>query len=58
MAVLQLFIDFMKAYQAIRREVVCSNFTQYVASMKQIMLNKMSVNDMYIYESQGRETFV
>jgi hypothetical protein len=48
MAVLQLFIDFMKAYQAIRREVVYSNFTQYGASMKQVTLNKMSVNEMYI----------
>jgi hypothetical protein len=57
-AVLQLFIDFMKAYQAIRKEVVCSNFTQYGASMKQVMLNKMSVNKMYIWESQGTGTFV
>jgi hypothetical protein len=58
MAVLQLFIDFMKAYQAIRKEAVCSNFTQYGASMKQVTLNKMSVNEMYIQESQKRETFV
>jgi hypothetical protein len=48
MAVLQLFIDFMKACQAIRREVVYINFTQYGASMKQVMLNKMSVNEMCI----------
>ena len=46
MAVLQLFIDFMKAYQAIRKEAVCSNFTHYGASKKQVTLNKMSVNDM------------
>ena len=46
-AVHQLFIDFKKASNSVRREVLYNNLTEYGITMKLVKLIKMCVNEMY-----------
>ena len=40
----QPFIDFKKAYDSVRREVLCNILIQFVISMKLVRLIKMCLN--------------
>ena len=44
-AVHQLFIDFKKAYDSVRREVLCNILTEFVIPMKLVRLIKMCLNE-------------
>jgi hypothetical protein len=44
----QLFVDFKKAHDSVRREVFYSILIKFGVPMKLLRLNKMCLNDMYI----------
>ena len=46
-AVQQLFIDFKKAYDSFRREVLCNILFQFVIPMKLVRLIKMCLTETY-----------
>jgi hypothetical protein len=41
----QLFIDFKKAYDSVRREVLYNNLIEFGVYMKLVRLNKMCLNE-------------
>jgi hypothetical protein len=41
----QLFTEFKKAYDLVRREVLCNIFTEFGVPMKLVMLIKMCLNE-------------
>jgi hypothetical protein len=43
----QLFVDFKKAYDSVRREVLYSILVEFVVPMKQVTLTKMCLNETY-----------
>jgi uncharacterized protein VirK/YbjX len=43
----QLLIDFKKAYDLVKREVLYSILTEFGVSMKLVMLIKMCLNETY-----------
>jgi hypothetical protein len=43
----QLFIDFKKAYDSVRREVLYNIFIEFGVPMKLVKLNKMCLNETY-----------
>jgi hypothetical protein len=43
----QLFIDFKKAYDSVRREVLHNILTEFVVPMKLVMLIKICLNETY-----------
>jgi hypothetical protein len=43
----QLFVDFKKAYDSVRREVLCNILTECGVPMKLVRLIKMCLNKMY-----------
>ena len=45
--VLQLFIDFKKACDSVRREVLCNIITEFGICMKLVRLMKMCLNETY-----------
>jgi hypothetical protein len=46
-AVYQLFIDFKKTYDSVRREALCNILTEFGISMKLVWLTKMCLNKTY-----------
>ena len=46
-AVHQLFIDFKKAYDSVRREVLCNILIEFGIPMKLVRLIKMCLNETY-----------
>ena len=50
-AVHQLFVDFKKAYDSFRREVLCNILIEFGFSMKLVRLIKMCLNERYKTES-------
>jgi hypothetical protein len=54
-AVHQLFIEFKKAYDSIRRETLYNIFNEFGIPMKQVRLINIDWN---IEQSQGRQEFV
>jgi sorting nexin-29 len=53
--VYQLFIDFKKAYDSVRREVLYNIVIEFGVAMKLVRLIKMCLNETY---SKVRKTFV
>jgi hypothetical protein len=53
----QLFIDFKKAYDLVRREVLYSVFIEFGVPMKLLRLIKMCLNEMYSKVCIGRHLF-
>jgi hypothetical protein len=47
MRVLQVFIDFKKAYDSVRREALHNILIEFAAPMKLVRLNKMCLNEAY-----------
>jgi hypothetical protein len=45
-AVHQLFVDFKKAYDSVRREVLCSILIEFGITLKLVRLIKMCLNDV------------
>jgi hypothetical protein len=45
--VIQLFIDFKKAYDSVRREVLYNIPIEFGVPMKLVRLNKMCLNETY-----------
>jgi hypothetical protein len=45
--VYQLFIDFEKAYDSARREVLYNNLVEFGVPMKLVRLNKTCLNEIY-----------
>jgi hypothetical protein len=43
----QLFIDFKKAYDSVRREVLCNILIEFYIPMKLVRLIKMCLTEMY-----------
>jgi hypothetical protein len=43
----QLFVDFKKAYDSVRREVLYSVLIEFGVTMKLVRLIKMCLNEMY-----------
>jgi hypothetical protein len=43
----QLFIDFKKAYDSVRREVLYNNLIEFGVPMKLVRLIKMCLNETY-----------
>jgi hypothetical protein len=43
----QLFIDFKKAYDSVRREVLCNILIEFGVPMKLVRLIKMCLNETY-----------
>ena len=50
----QLFIDFKKAYNAVRREVLYNILTEFGIPMKLVRLIKMCLTDMYSRVQVGK----
>ena len=53
-AVHQLFIDFKKAYDSVRRKILYSIFTEFIIPMKLVRLIKMCVTEMYSRVQVGK----
>jgi hypothetical protein len=53
----QLFIDFKKAYDSVRREVLCSILVEFGVPMKLIMLIKMCLNESWNKAHIGEHLF-
>ena len=53
-AVQQLFIDFMKAYNSVRREVLYNILTEFGIPMKLERLRKMCLTEMYSIVQVGK----
>jgi len=52
--VLKLIIDFKKAYDSVRREVMYNILIEFVIAMKLVRLIKMRVNETYISVEVGK----
>jgi hypothetical protein len=52
--VLQLFIEFKKAYDSFRREFLCIILIEYGISLKLVRLIKICLNEVYIRVRVGR----
>jgi hypothetical protein len=52
----QLFIDFKKAFDSVRREVLYSILIEFVVLMKVVRLIKMCLNETYSKVHIGRKT--
>ena len=52
-----LFIDFKKAYDSLRREVLCSTLIEFVIPMKLVSLIKMCLNETYSRVRVGKNLF-
>jgi hypothetical protein len=50
----QLFIDFKKAYDSVRREVVYNILIEFGVSMKLVRLIKMCLNETYNKAHTGK----
>jgi len=44
----QLFIDFEKNYDSVRREVLCNILIEFAIPMKLVRLIKMCLNKIYV----------
>jgi len=53
-AVHQLFIDFKKSYNSVRREVLYNIFIEFGSPMKLVWLIKMCLNETYITVRVGK----
>jgi len=53
-AVHQLFIDFKKSYDSVRREVLCNTFIEFGSPMKLLRLIKMFLNETYTRVRVGK----
>jgi hypothetical protein len=53
----QLFIDFKKAYDTVRREVLCNILTEFGVPMKLVRLIKMCLNEIYSKVHIGKHLF-
>jgi hypothetical protein len=52
--VLQLFVDFDKTYNSIRREVFCNIFIVFVIALKLVMVTKMCLSETYTRVRVGK----
>jgi len=54
-AVHQIFIDFKKAYDSVRREVLYDILTEFGIPMKLVRLTKMCLNETYSKVRAGKD---
>jgi hypothetical protein len=52
---LELFIDFKKAYDSVKREVLCNILIEFGIHMKLVRLIKMCLNDRYSRVREGKK---
>jgi hypothetical protein len=50
----QLFIDFNKAYDSVRREILCNILSEFELARKLVGLNKMCLNETYSTHRVGK----
>jgi hypothetical protein len=54
----KLFIDFKKAYDSVRREVLCNILTEFGVPMKLVRLIKMCLNETYSKVRIGKHLII
>ena len=54
----QLFINFKKAYDSVRREVLYNILVEFGIPMKLVVLIKMRLTETYVQQSPCRQEFV